>query len=183
MFRLLLPANELWDEEKEVFIRYGGKEIELEHSLYTVSLWEQRWQKPFISKKKLDKKELMYYIISCMCMTENVSKQDWLMLTTKNIADIQSYMSDIACATTVHPKPSKGRPVSNKPQTAELIYAQMFHFGIPMECEHWHFNRLLTLIAVCADMNTPPTKMTAKDMMDQQKNQNERMKAMFNSRG
>lgn len=183
MFRLLLPRTETWNEETEEFVTYGGVEIELEHSLYTVSLWEQRWMKPFFGRKSLGRKELMYYIISCMCQTKGVKKEDWLMLTTKNIKEITDYMANAGCATTLNPRKSNKAPSRNRPQTAEVIYAEMFHFGIPMECEHWHINRLLTLIGVCADLETPPTKMSKGEALAQQKLQNERMRAKYNSRG
>jgi hypothetical protein len=33
--------------------------------------------------------------------------------------------------------------------TVEDFYAAMVHFGIPFECENWHFNRLVALIRAC----------------------------------
>ena len=50
MLRVTIPAIELWDESKEEFINTKGQTLQLEHSLVSLSKWESKWCKPFISK-------------------------------------------------------------------------------------------------------------------------------------
>lgn len=181
MLRLQLRKTEAWDEMESRFKSYGGITVELEHSLYTVSIYERLKKKPFIQRTGLDAKELLFYIANCMCITPDVPTESWLALTNDQVKEITDYIGDPYCATTVKPQPHNNK--RKKATTAETIYASMFSFGIPLELEHWHFNRLNTLLAVCMDMNTPPKKMSKKDMFEQQRAQNEAMKKLYNSRG
>lgn len=74
-------------------------------------------------------------------------------------------------------------PESGTETTAEVLYCQMFSFGIPKECEKWHLNRLLTLIRVCQESQAPAKKMSKGDRMAQQRMLNEQRKARLKTRG
>lgn len=181
MLRLSLPKLETWNKDTEEFEIIGGGEIELEHSLYTVAAWEAKWKKPFADRRGLKHEEFLDYIMNFMCQTKNVSKEVWLSLTNKEIKQISNYMEDPMTATTVkHQNGSHGKRTI---VTSELIYFYMSQFGIPFECEHWHLNRLMTLIDVCAAKNTPPKKMSKADAARQQAAQNAAMRKKFGSKG
>jgi hypothetical protein len=60
---------------------------------------------------------------------------------------IKTYITKGHSATTVYRKQTQAP--SRQIVTTELIYYWMIKFGIPMECQRWHFNRLLMLIDVC----------------------------------
>lgn len=181
MLRLSLPKLEVWNEKLEEFENIGGGEIELEHSLYTVAAWEAKWKKPFANKSGLKHDELLDYIMNFMCQTKDVSKDVWLSLTEKQIKQITEYMEDSMTATTV--KHQNGSRKKSSIVTSELIYFYMAQFGIPFEYEHWHLNRLMTLIDVCAEKSAPPKKMSKTDAAKQQAEQNVRMRALLGSKG
>lgn len=67
--------------------------------------------------------------------------------------------------------------------TAEVLYGQMFQLGISKECERWHLNRLLTLIRVCQESQTPPKKIKKGDLLAQRRALNEQRKARLHTRG
>lgn len=174
---------EEWDEENECFRSFGGCDIDLEHSLFTIAKYEQMTKKAFTDASTMELKDLMFYIRECMCQTEGVSKRAWLSLTSQQKEGIIGYINDPACATTVKSRPNKRGSRKSKKITAELVYASMFSFNMPLECEHWHYNRLITQLAVCADLQSPPQKMSKEEAYRQQAEQNERMRKRFNSKG
>lgn len=158
MLRIIVPKTELYDEEKETFSTVGGGILELEHSLFSISLWEAKWHKPFISEDPRSYEETINYI---KCMTTNFAEPEvYAGLTEENMEDIKKYIDDSATATWFSNK-GAGAP-SKKIITSEIIYYQMISLNIPFECQHWHLNRLLTLIRVCSEKNTPNKKKMSK---------------------
>ena len=52
MLRITIPSAELWDEQNQEFIQTKEQTLQLEHSLVSLSKWESRWCKPFLTKKE-----------------------------------------------------------------------------------------------------------------------------------
>ena len=72
MIRLVIPNNEYYDEDKNEFIVLKGGTIQVEHSLVSVSKWESKWKKPFLTKERKTIEETIDYV-KCMTITRNVS--------------------------------------------------------------------------------------------------------------
>lgn len=151
----------MWDESKEEFFSCSETKIELEHSLVSVSKWEAKWQKPFISKEPLSNSEMVDYI-RFMSLSDDVDPEAFNRLTRENIRQISEYIDNPMTATTICDQKSGRR--SNELVTSELIYYWMVALNIPFECQYWHLNRLLTLVRVCNIKNQDPKKMSKRDI-------------------
>lgn len=147
---IIVPEREFWDEQNEVFVTIQKTILVLEHSLFSISKWEAIWHKPFLSTIDKTIDETRSYI-QCMAVDETISPEVFLALTQENIDDVSAYIEDQMTATWFSRKP-KG--TGRKVYTSELLYYYMIAYKIPFECEHWHLNRLLTLIRVCEEENS-----------------------------
>ncbi len=180
MLRITIPERDLFDEEKQEFIYVKRQTIDLEHSLVSLSKWESKWKKPFISKDEKNEEETLDYI-KCMTITQNVDPNAYKAIPDKEILRIKAYIEDPMTATWFSNK-DKGRR-SNEQVTAELIYYWMIALTIPMECQKWHLNRLLTLIKVCNAKNEPPKKMSRRDALSRQAQLNASRRKRLGTRG
>lgn len=164
MLEIHISGCDFFDESKQEFVTVRDTNLKLEHSLLSVSRWESKWHKPFLGIEQKTEKEILDYI-RCMTITQNVDPNVYLALSTENVLAIKSYMNDPMTATWFN---ERNNPKSKqKIVTSELIYYWMFSLMIPMECEKWHLNRLLTLIRVCNTENAPKKKMRKKDIYKQ----------------
>lgn len=163
MLQISIPISpEGWDEEKQEFVEPQEKILQLEHSLVSVSKWESKWHKAFLTNNSKTDEEMFDYI-RCMTITQNVDPSLYNYLTANNVEQIKAYIEDPMSATIIS-KGSEGK--SNREiVTSELIYYWMISLNIPMECQKWHLNRLLKLIEVCNIKNTPPKKRSKSDIM------------------
>lgn len=154
MYTLEIPETEFFDERKSEFILVKASSIKMEHSLVSISKWESTWKKPFLSKGNKTYAETIDYF-KCMTITQNVDPRVYDAITPKQIKEIENYINANFTATTFNNKNNKK---SNKLITSELIYYWMTELNIPMECQKWHFSRLMTLIEVCNLEKTPKKK-------------------------
>lgn len=173
-------GKEYWDDEKEEFVYTDGRTLIFEHSLATIAEWESIYHKPFLSNKKLSNSELVSYI-STMCHSK-LTADDISSLSSEDIDEIQRYIENPSTATWFS---DKGKSQGNSSQivTSELIYYWMIQLGIPMECEHWHLNRLLVLIRVCNEKNKTPKKMSRSEIFAHNSALNKKRRAMYKTRG
>jgi len=163
---LIETTPELWDEEKEEFIPAGVIKIELEHSLVSLSKWEQKWEVPFLTSEKTIEQTIDY--IRCMLITENVPDDIYDKFTEDHIDQINKYVNAKRTATWFSEKAGQGKgaaSVNKETITAEVIYYWMIALTIPAEYRYWHLETLLTLIKVCNEKNKPvkKQKFTAAD--------------------
>lgn len=182
MLKIRILKKENFNEETNEFFYYPERDIDLqlEHSLLSISKWESKWHKPFLnSKEQLSREELIDYI---RCMTLNtVNDQNiYNYLSQENINEISKYISDPMTATTFSDE-SHGR--SRQIITSELIYFWMVSFQIPFECQKWHLNRLITLIRVCSEKNAPKKNMKPKDVISRNRALNKARRQQLHSRG
>lgn len=180
MLQITVPATEMWDDSKEEFVYTEKQTLLLEHSLVSLSKWESKYCKPFISKQKKSTEEVLDYI-KFMTLTPDVDPEVYDRLTDKNLRTIDTYINARQTATTfADGKASKGK---GETITAELIYYWMFSFHIPMECQDWHLDRLITLIRVFDIKNSPPKKQSKSAIMRRNAALNAERRARLNTKG
>ena len=180
MITITIPEREYWDECKEEFVYSKAHTLQLEHSLVSLSKWESKYCKPFLSKEDRTYGETVEYI-KCMTVTQNVKDEVYANLTSENIAEIKEYIESPMTATCI--RDINARNGSREPVTAELIYYWMIALNIPFECQKWHLNRLLTLIRVCSIKNQPPKKRSAREIMSRNAALNAARRKKYNTRG
>lgn len=182
MLKLHVPASELFDERTNEFTYTNDFEVELEHSLVSLSKWESKYNKPFLSKKERTNEELLFYI-KCMANKE-LTDQQVLLLVRTSIKQIEDYIQAPMTATWFSKQEGASRyRGSGETVTSELIYYWMIALNIPFECQHWHLNRLLTLIQVCNLKNKPPKKMSKSSILKNNAALNRARRAKMHSKG
>lgn len=182
MLQIEIPYQEFYNEATGEFDHVHPCTLNLEHSLISLSKWESKWKKPFMTDKGLTGEEIIDYV-RCMTLNQKVDPKVYSTLTMPNLEKVKDYIGDPATATTINDRRTNGRGrYSREIITSEIIYYQMISFGIPFECEKWHLNRLLMLIQVCALKGTP-AQMSQFDIFNQNAQLNAKRRMMMNSRG
>lgn len=182
MLTIEIPISpEGWDEAKQEFVESRTQTLHLEHSLISLSKWESKWHKPFLSTKEMTDEETLDYI-KCMTLTKNVNPDVYNHITRENMDAVVKYIGDPMTATTFH-KDNKGAN-NREIITSELIYYWMIASNIPFDpCQKWHLNRLITLIRVCGIKNTPPKKRSKREIMSRNAALNAARRQQMNSKG
>lgn len=179
------PGKEFWDTNKEEFVYIDpldrDYDLSLEHSLISISLWESKWHVPFISKDAHTEEQTIHYI-KCMTINKNVPDVVYDHMTLEDVKKISEYIHDPMSATTITHYGEDNRR-SRQIITSEVIYGWMVGLQIPWEAQKWHLNRLLKLVEVCNAQNTPPKKMSSKDVIKRNRELNAARRAKYNSKG
>lgn len=180
MLTITIPSIELYDENTNEFYTYKGQTLHLEHSLVSLSKWESKWCKPFLSKEDKTVEESVDYI-KCMTITQNVHEDIYKRITPEIIRQVSEYIAAPMSATTFN-NFSNQRP-SKEVVTSELIYYWMVAMTIPFECQKWHLNRLLTLINICNIKNQPAKKMSKAELIARNRALNEERRNSLKTKG
>lgn len=186
MLELDISAHEFYDEATNEFVTTKPAHLELEHSLISISKWESKWCKPFLTDDPKNHDEILSYI---HCMTINkVDPKVYFLLTKADIDCVSKYIDAPMSATWFGKKSQKSNRAPSRIQqkvvTSEVIYYWMFSLSIPKECERWHINRLMTLIHVFEEKNkTANTKMSKQDILRRNKELNEARRAKYHTNG
>lgn len=180
MLQIEVPSREFFDERREEFVTIKGGTLTLEHSLVSLSKWEAKWHKSFLSKQEKTPEEVLDYI-RCMTLTQHVDPIIYKLLTQANIDTINAYIEDPMTATKFLNSGTEAK--KNEKITSELIYYWMISLGIPFECQKWHLNRLLSLIQVCNRKNSKPKKMSQREIMSRNSALNASRRKSLGSKG
>jgi hypothetical protein len=180
MLKITIPGCEMWDEVNQEFIYTKSQDLILEHSLVSISKWESKWCKPYLTDNTKTSEEILDYI-RCMTITPNVNPDVYNRLTSDNVDVIVNYINSPMTAVTFRQTENNG--IRGEQITAELIYYYMLTFHIPFECEKWHINKLITLIRVCSEKNQPPKKMSKDEILRRNAELNEQRKKQLNTHG
>jgi len=180
MLQIKIPAQEFYNPKTEEFEDTKEIVLTLEHSLVSLSKWESKWCKPFLSKEAKTQEETIDYI-KCMTLTQNVPPETYNRLTNENLSEIKQYIEDPHTATFINENPNG--PKSHEVITSELIYYWMTALNIPWESQKWHLNRLLMLIRVCNLKNQPKKKMSQRELMSRNAALNAARRQKLHSKG
>lgn len=166
MLKITVKGTEFFNEETCEFTYGKDTALTLEHSLVSISKWESKYHKPFLSEKENMTTEEMVDYIKFMTLTQNVDPDIYKRIDNNVIKQIADYIKDPMTATWFSNNAKRGG--TKRVVTSELLYFQMIAYGIPFECQKWHLNRLLTLIRVCEEENQPRKKKSQKDSLMEQ---------------
>lgn len=181
MLHVTIPGIELFNESTGMFDYTKSQKLQLEHSLVSVSKWESKWKKAFLSDNPRNLEESTDYI-RCMTLTQNVDEDCYKYIPAALFEEINSYIDDDMTATTFSAISGGGRSRSGT-VTAEIIYYWMVSFNIPFECQKWHLNRLMTLIRVCSIKQQDPKKRSTQSILQENKAMNDARRKQYNTNG
>lgn len=169
---------EHFDQDTQTFTDefIKGGSFRFEHSLKSISKWEARTLKPFLSNEKMTPEETLYYFED-MVMD---GKFDIRLLEPEDVKTLSDYIARSQTATKVTLKPNKG---PKKVVTSEVLYASMTNAQVPWEADRWPLSRLITLLDVLAAENGPKEKMSKSEIAEQNRKLNEMRKAKMRSKG
>ena len=174
-------SPEMWDEKNGVFVEPKYRILTLEHSLVSLSKWESKWCKPFLDEKRTMTTEESIDYIKCMTLTQNVPSDTYDHISQENVDEVSKYIGAPMTATWFSDGKKGGR--NKEIVTSELIYYWMIALNIPLDCQKWHLNRLMTLIRVCNIKNAPPKKMSKRATASKYAALNAARRQQYNSKG
>ena len=185
MLTITIPEREFFDNVKQEFITAKKVVLQLEHSLISLSKWESKWKVPFLEKLPLKTNEQTIDYIRCMTISQNIDPEVYDTLPTDIFPKISDYIIDPMTATWFSEplKNKAGTKIKPEVLTSEVLYYKMISYNIPMECQKWHLNRLVTLIRVFNLKNEDPKKRNKKEMMAERQRLNEQRRSNNQSKG
>ena len=154
--------------------------VELEHSLHAISKWEEIHEVPFLKKDEERAPDLSIDYVRCMVVGD--LPPDFLKrLTPEQIKAAYDYLAEKRSATwfreDLHQRPSR------QIITSEVVYAWMTELRIPFETQYWNFNRLMNLVKILSERQSPPKKVSKQQQMDEIRRINAERKARLGTTG
>jgi hypothetical protein len=180
MLQLEIHGEDFWDERTCKFVTLKSQILQLEHSLVSISKWEAKYKKPFLSREIKTREETVEYI-RAMTITQNVNPLVYSLINDEHIRKVNEYIDDPMSATTI--KKQEGKGAAAKVITSEEIYASMVEFRVPPEYQKWHFNRLMMLLRVLGERSKPPKKMRKGEIARRNRSLNAARRARSGSKG
>lgn len=180
MLELTVITADEWDEEAQAFHTETLK-LELEHSLVSLSKWEEIWKVPLLAQTDKTTEQALSYI-ECMCLTPNVAPEVFQKLTAVQHELISEYINEDKTATWFNEYTPEAR--SGESITAELVYYWMNIAQCNWEAQYWHLSRLLTLLKIhTIKSDAKPKKMGARESMERKYAMNEQRLQKYNTTG
>ena len=183
MFQLKIPEIEYYNEQTSMFFTYPSIELNLEHSLVSLSKWESFYEKPFITTADKTPEEFLAYA-NMMILDDLKGDQNPIkFLRNEDVLALSEYIQSNQTATWFNERPGSTQRNQSETVTAEIMYYWMVAHSIPFECQYWHLNRLITLVKVCNLKQEKPKKMSRRDVMSKNAALNAQRRAAAGSKG
>lgn len=173
-------SDEYYDNKSKRFVVVPVTKVQLEHSLASLSKWEEKYEVPFLSLEDRSDEQTIYYI-ECMCLTPNVPPELFERIARKHGEEVHDYLERKHTAT-YFSEPTKP-PRSSEVITAELVYYWLDELNINWEVQYWNLNKLFTLIKVHNLKNAKPQPMNTKEAAARRRAENERRLKQYNTTG
>lgn len=180
MLTIKVVMSENYDEETEKFVQETF-ELNLEHSLVSLSKWESRFEKRFLDDDEKTTDEVVAYIKD-MIVTPDFPPEVFSCLTQEHIEQIQKYIDSKQSATTFR-EDNKPNSPNRQRISSELVYYWMTSYEIPWEAQYWHLNRLFTLIRVFNEHNKKEEPRSRTSIAADRRRLNAQRKAKMGTRG
>lgn len=156
----------------------GEVMLRFEHSLRSISKWEQKNKKPFLSQQRNAYEMISYYK---EMLLDGEDPNQVYNLSAEQLEAVGKYINDPQTASSV---PDSGESKnSDEAITSELVYYWMTELRIPWEAQDWHYNRLSMLIQIAAHKKEPPKKQKVSDFRSRWQTANRANRERFNSKG
>jgi hypothetical protein len=187
MLKITIPGIESWDSKNQEFVYTDAVELELEHSLVSLSKWEAEWNKPFLSDEQKTTEQTIGYFRN-MTLTPNVPPEIYHRLSDDHVNAVNEYIGAKMTATWFNETAKQKKPVRKEVITSEIIYNWMIDLDIPFECKNWHLNQLITMIKVRNEKNAKNSpnqknKMSPREIAQRNRELNAKRKAQMGTQG
>ena len=181
MLQLDVILSDSYDETTNEFVT-DTRPLKLEHSLSSLSKWESKYEKPFLTKEEKTEEEIFDYVR--MMAIEETAPEVFDNLTNEHYLLINAYINAKQTATWFGTQKKPKR--NSQTVTSELIYYWITSYEIPWVVETWHINRLFTLIEVFNEERGSKEKKKrgpGESMAAERHRLNEARKAEMQSKG
>lgn len=186
---IIIPEADRWNNSLHKFETLEEEyHLTLEHSLLSISKWEQKWHKPFMKEDVNKTYEETCDYIRCMTLEEDIPEKVYGFIPDDVILKVNEYIKDPATATwfTNNSRGGNGHIANQGSEvTAELVYYYMIKMHIPLEFETRHYNHLMTLIKVIQtkdDEGEGKNKMSKGEVLAQQARLNKQRRAALKAK-
>ena len=162
------------DGEREVVLKF-------EHSLLSLSKWESKYKKAFLTNATKTPTELIDYYQMMLVSPEDETDLV-LLMDPEQMDELTRYMNDTRTASSV---PDDGKKqVNQEIVTSELIYYWLSALRIQFHpTETWHLSRIMMLVQIAGYKQQPEKKRRPKEIWTDWIQENERRKKMLGTNG
>lgn len=185
MLEITVEPITMFNQETQEFVAVGPKKpvkLHLEHSLISLSKWEEQTRRKFFSKEECPQtKEDYLFYIKCMSLDGPIKDDILTAITNSQLIEIINYIQSDRSATTI--KNNRSTKHSSEILTSELLYYYLAVFHLPFSAEKWHLSRLLKLIAIANAKENPGKKIPKKQILMDNSKLNKARRAALHSNG